>query len=151
MLQASEQLIIDRLIGDSRLSEALRIIPFPNRPPDDAADVRGDAVCFVRFAGLSFDSPAGGNRSAFIQSGTAQFELHYLIRDLRDHRGAYGLMEIANELLSGLLLPTDNGYSFTLPGLHLRIQEPIGHIKKSSVWHWIQGYEAGIVYTQEMV
>lgn len=151
MLQASEQAIVDRLIGDSRLSQTLRIIPFPNRPPDEAAEVRGDAVCFVRFAGLSFDSPSGGNRSAFVQTGTAQFELHYLLRDLRDHRGAYNLMEIATELLSGLLLPTDNSYSFALPGLHLRVQEPIGHIKKSSVWHWIQGFEIGIIYEKDLL
>lgn len=151
MLQASEQAIVDRLIDDSRLFQALRIIPFPNRPPDEAAEVRGDAVCFVRFAGLSLDSPAGGNRGTFAQTGTAQFELHYLLRDLRDHRGAYNLMEIATELLSGLLLPTDNGYTFALPGLHLRIQEPIGHIKKSSVWHWIQGFETGIIYEKDLL
>jgi hypothetical protein len=150
MLQSTEQAIVDILKADVLLSSQLRISAFPDAPPDDAADVRGDALCFVRFAGIDFDRPAGHNRSgSFAQLGVIQFEVHFLIRSLRDHRGAYGLMEITNELLAGILLEPEAPYSFALPGLLPRSFNLVGKIKNSSVWHWVQLFEADVIYEKE--
>jgi hypothetical protein len=151
MLERAEQAIVDLLKADPRLLDRLRISAFPDNPPDDAADVRGDALCFVRFAGLDLEKPASYNRSGtFAQVGVTQFEIHFLIRSLRDHRGAYSLMEITSEILSGALLETDGPYSFALPGLLPRSFNLVGKIKKSSVWHWVQLFEADVIYEKEI-
>jgi hypothetical protein len=150
MLQSTEQIIVETLQADARLSGQLRISAFPDAPPDDAADVRGDGVCFVRFAGIDFEKPAGYNRSGSLaQVGVIQFEVHFLIRSLRDHRGAYSLMEITSEILSGMLIEPEAPYSFALPGLLPRSFNLVGKIKKSSVWHWVQTFEADVIYEKE--
>jgi hypothetical protein len=140
MLQTAEEAIVSRLSSEPQLSSALRISAFPETPPNDAADVRGDAVLFVRFAGL--DLAAGGaSRGPFVQEGVSQFELHFLIRDLRTHTKGYTLMEIAQRLLSGMRLDSDGAYSFGLPGLQMRSVNLVGWLRKSAVWHWVQSYE----------
>lgn len=150
MLQSTEQTIVELLQADARLSDRLRISAFPDAPPDDAADARGDGVCFVRFAGIDFEKPSGYNRSgSFAQLGVIQYEIHFLIRSLRDHKGAYSLMEITNEILSGILLEPEQPYSFALPGLLPRSFNLVGKIKKSSVWHWVQTFEADVIYEKE--
>jgi hypothetical protein len=145
MLQSCESAIVSRLASDPLLVSSLRISAFPETPPNDAADVRGDAVLFVRFAGLDLGE-GGASRSAFVQVGTTTFELHFLVRDLRTHTKGYALMQAAQNTLSGMRLESDGGFSFGLPGLQLRSVSLAGWIKKSAVWHWIQSYEIPTTY-----
>ena len=102
--------------------------------------MRGDAVLFVRFAGLDL-AEGGMSRGPFVQQGSCQFELHFLIRNLRTHTNGYALMEIAQRTISGMRLESDGAYSFGLPGLQMRSINLVGWLKKSAVWHWIQTYE----------
>lgn len=148
MLQSCESAIVARLSATPFLANGLRIMAFPETPPNDAADVRGDAVLFVRFAGLDL-AEGGASRCAFVQSGNTTFELHFLVRDLRTHIKGYALMQAAQNALSGMRLESDGGYSFGLPGLQLRSVNLAGWIKKSAVWHWIQSYEIPTTYEGE--
>lgn len=148
MLAACEDAIVSRLSSEPLLSSALRISAFPETPPSDAADIRGDAVLLVRFAGL--DLAAGGtSRCAFVQEGVSQFELHFLIRDLRTHTKGYTLMEAAQRSLTGMRFASELGYSFGLPGLQMRSCNLVGWLKKSAVWHWIQSYEITTTFEGE--
>lgn len=140
MLQECEAAIVAKLLLEPLLVSNLRITAFPETPPNDAADIRGDAVLFVRFSGLDLGE-GGASRCEFVQAGTMTFELHFLVRDLRTHTRGYQLMETAQRSISGLRLESEDGYSFGLPGLQMRSTTLAGWIKKSGVWHWIQSYE----------
>ena len=146
MIQALEQTVLELLRQDVTFTDCVRVDAMPDIPAPNSGSVRGDGVCYVRFVGVDMAAVAGMNRGPFVQDGIAQIELHFFLRTLRDHAGAYPLLEKAIEILVGHRPNVGDGFSIALPGLYLKTIVPVSKSKDSGYWHWVEVFETNITY-----
>lgn len=134
MLKATEDAIVAQLAITPEWPVAIRVAAFPDKPFDLGYPQMGTGV-FVRFAGLRYP-PVESNRGAYVQVGTADFEVRVVVKDLRSHAGAYDLIEAIHKRLACFMPPNDPPYSFGLPGFWLSRADLVDHEKKGGLWDW---------------
>lgn len=146
-MQQLEDAIISRLTAVPTLPESVRLFSWPDKPMDRGQPV-GVAAIFARFAGVSKSSAATTNRT-FTQGGTIDFEIRFLVKDLRSHVGAYPLMALVENSLAGWLPDPsllEEGYTAKLPGFYMSRSDLVG--RDQQVWDWGQSYSLPIIYTR---
>lgn len=142
-----EESILARLQAVPTLPESVRLMAWPDRPMERGTPV-GAAAIFVRFAGIGKSSPQTTNRT-YTQSGTVDFEVRHLVKDLRSHTGAYPLMALVEGSLAGWLPPPevlDDGYTAKLSGFYLTRSDLVG--RDQQVWDWGQQFSLPILYVR---
>lgn len=144
-----EDAIVGRLKTLTTLSETARVLSWPDKPAELGRPT-GSAAVLVRFMGVNLVTKASPNVRSVCQSGSLSVEIRFLVKNLRSHSGAYGLMESVQDQLSGWQPPgteLPSGYSANMGGFTLRGSQLIEH--DQSIWDWGQQWIIPVMYIKQ--
>jgi hypothetical protein len=146
MLQELEAAISDILA--QKLGTQARVMAFPETPVQQGSPL-GVAAVYVRFSGVNLSRHEGG-RSPYYQSGSVDFEVRVLAKDLRSHTGAYPIIEQILGALAGWKPNPRDGWSFALPGFQMVGCELVERLPEYSLWDWGMRWQIGCIYEQNL-
>ena len=125
---AATETALEALVRSLVTPLTLKVEPFPEAP-DNYIPTHPTGTVLVVYKGSAY-GPAQAT-DLVIQDREMDFELTILIRNLRKHQGAYGVIEALRLGLAGWMAPGANR------GARLVRDEFRGH--EAGIWHWALG------------
>jgi hypothetical protein len=146
MIESLENAIVEQLRSPEMI-QLVRVMAWPDDPKTIPNPV-GAGYLLARYRDDTSESLDGQNLTKPMTSlETYSYELRFLVRSLRAHRGAYPVMQLARKLLQGFsptiddsaYKPFRSGFSYSGGGL-------VAGSKKEGLWDFFQLYEIKLLF-----